>query len=198
MKKTPNLSSSSLASCAAPRGHTCTSIIVCVFFTFYFLLFTFSSHAQNIKPYLSLAAGYTTDHYLSGSAFFGVQYHNQESEKTIYAIPFAEFGTHLQATLNNVPQVISLNSGIEFHANDFFASAKLGASYVFNVQVEDIHKTPDTIIILTPGAAQSWFWSPSFAAAAGYRINDVPFFISATYTGKMMWYGAGIKVVIGE
>jgi hypothetical protein len=175
------------------------------YFLIVLLLLTYSVEGQNIKPYLSLSGGVTKNHlyntqtFLTGNVFIGAQYHNENSEATTYAIPFAEFGTHLQATYKNVPQVLSLNSGIELHHNKFFAAGKVGCSYIFNIQVIDIHKIDsNTEIVLSPGAECSWLLSPSFTIAAGYNLPNVPLFIDATYTGKQMWYSFGIKAVIGE
>ena len=148
-----------------------------------------TAHAQ-IKPFGAIGAGYASDHYTQLNFSFGGEYNKEEA----LFIPFAEAGLHLQLTNDIVTDIASINAGVKYQPNNFFISAKIGAGYCFNQQVKDVHKYADTTIVLSPGADKGCFFSVLSGAKVGYIIHDVPFYLEATYAGKITWISAGVEI----
>lgn len=162
---------------------------------FALLLITIKAHTQTyIYPYLNLQAGYVSDHYthLDWSAGMEVRRDGQQ----LY--PIAEVGGKFQLTEDKVAQVGVADIGLEYSTQKIFFSGSGGVGYVFNLPTIDRYKPNDsTQITISDGYTKSSYLSPYIGFKAGMYINgvnSVPVFIDVSYVGKLVWYGAGVKI----
>src|SRR3954454_7818094 len=164
------------------------------FLVILFSLILFSLKAQK-NPYMSIDAGYVTDHHVQLSMYTGIQA-GKASQVMKYLM---EAGATLQVTNAQVLDIASLNLGAEFHAGNFFTMIKVGPAYCFNLPTKDRYKPNDTTeMIFSDGAEKSTCFSWLGCVRVGYETNKAPLYIQITYAGKLIWFGAGIKILFGQ
>jgi hypothetical protein len=163
-------------------------------FTIILVLTTICLKAQHIS-YMSMGAGLVTDGHTQFSMYAGIETQKEDGLMGY----FVEAGAMLQCTNSIVADIASVNLGAEARVRNFFTSVKAGPAYCFNKPVKDVYKPDEsTVIIFSQGAEKSTSIAWLASVRVGCVIADMPLYIETAYAGRLLWLGAGVKIVFGQ